>query len=321
MKIPVIARQAVSLCVLTTSAALLLGPVASGESIAGKTVAAPRKSRTITRTRSGLKKASWGSNVTITYPTGYIRYRSNGIPNHSRRAQYALPNDGVVVPDGESTAHAGEDPTKAQSYDFKIPTRPRKAATKTSTSLGAIGVMISGAVLFNPYEGDSVTVAKASNFTVKADDGTDVAFLDSCNGHPTPTGTYHYHALPTCITAKVDKRKGRSHIIGIAFDGYPIYGNRDIKGREVRASQLDRCNGIASATPEFPKGVYHYVLLNTQDSRSSIRCFNGKVDPSLTAMSGMPPAAGPRPRRTRPQIITGPPSARLSNFSCRLHMK
>lgn len=249
---------------------LAVGASGSGSSVSASAV-------TIT---SGLKKAKWGSNVKITYGKVNLRYRSNGIPNHARQAQYALPNAGVQVPTA-ATAHAGADPTRAQSYDFTIPTTPKKASKPTSTSLGPIGVMISGAVLFNPYEGDSTTVAKASNFTVKNAQGKDVAFLDSCNGHPTPMGQYHYHALPTCITAKVDTRTGPSHILGIALDGYPIYGDRDSKGKKITYAKLDRCNGITSATPEFPKGIYHYVLLNTNDSRSSIRCFTGKVDASL----------------------------------------
>ena len=229
----------------------------------------------------------------VTYPKGYIRYRSDGIPNHSRQAKYALP--GAAMPGGGDDFYAGDDPTAAQDYDFKIPTHPQKADTPTSTSLGTIGVMISGAALFNPYEGDGTTVATASNFTATDSDGVEWAFLDGCNGHPTPmSGAYHYHAIPKCVTSQVDKGKGKSHIIGIAFDGYPIYGDRDIKGKRVRAAQLDECNGLKSATPEFPKGIYHYVLLNTKSASSSIGCFRGEVDSSLTAMTGMnmPPAGG-----------------------------
>lgn len=260
-----------------------------------------------TSTAAGLKKARWGSNVTVTYAKGAVRYRSDGLPNHARQAEYALPNAGVVVP-GAATATAGADPTKAQSYDFTIPTTPKKAKKTTSTSLGTIGVMISGAALYNPYEGDGSTVAVQSNFTVKGTNGADVAFLDSCSGHPTPNaGAYHYHALPACVTAQVDKAKGPSHIIGLAFDGFPIYGNRDIKGRKVTVAKLDRCNGITSATPEYPKGIYHYVLPDTATSRSSIRCFAGTVSSSLVqAMPGM----GPRP-------AGGPPPA-VRSFVCDL---
>ena len=240
-------------------------------------------------TAAGLQAAKWGSNVTISFENGSIRYRSNGIPNHSRQAEYAVPNGGGRVPNA-MTAIAAPDPTVAQNYDFRIPTTPRKAARPTSTSLGTIGVMISGAALFNPYEGDGVTVATASNFTVKNAAGQDVAFLDTCNGHPTPMGSYHYHALPPCVTAAVDVAGGPSHLIGIAFDGYPIYGDRDLTGRQLTAADLDQCSGITSPTPEFPEGIYHYVLLNAANATSSIRCFSGEVTLGAAPMpAGMHP--------------------------------
>lgn len=276
-------------------AALALGACGGTDSSSGAAKAkakATAKSAADATTTAGIKAAKWGSNVTITFGDGSFEFKSDGLPNHARQTEYALPNSGVVVPSA-ATAYAAADPTKAQSYDFKIPTKPTKATTPTATSLGTIGVMISGATLFNPYEGNGTTVATASNFTVKNAAGNDVAFLDSCNGHPTPMGEYHYHALPACVTAVVDQPNGPSHIIGVAFDGFPIYGDRSIDGTKVTAAQLDACNGITSPTPEFPEGIYHYVLLDTADSTSSIRCFTGTVDSSLTRMANMPGTGRP----------------------------
>jgi hypothetical protein len=237
---------------------------------------------------TGFAQASWGDNITITIENGTLHYVSDGIPNHARNAEYAVPTAGVVVPDA-SSAVATADPTTTQTYDYTISLTPTMAAAPTSTSLGVIGVMISGASLFNPYEGDGTTVAAQSNFAVKNAAGEDVWFLDDCGGHPTPMGQYHYHKLPVCVTATIDEADGASHILGIAFDGFPIYGDRDIDGNQLTAADLDECNGITSPTPEFPEGVYHYVLLDVADSTSSIRCFSGEVDESLMslAMPGM----------------------------------
>ncbi len=223
----------------------------------------------------GYKKATWGAGVTVTYGDCTLTFTSNGLPNHTRPSEYALPNMGAMVPTA-ATSYAAADPTKAQSYDVTINTCKTVSSTTTKAPQGNIGYMISGSSLFNPYEGDGVTVALASNFSVKNSGGTDVFFLDTCNGHPTPTGIYHYHALPPCVTSQVDTEGGPSHIIGIALDGYPIYGNRDIAGKEVVAAQLDGCNGITSPTPEFPNGIYHYVLLETKDGSSSLRCTKGQ---------------------------------------------
>ena len=203
------------------------------------------------------------------------------------------------------------DPTTTHDYDYKIPTTPKKISKTTAAPLGSIGMMISGSVLFNPYEGDGTTVAMASNFTISAPDGSTAPFVDTCSGHPTPAmggggGQYHYHGLPACVSKEVDTSTGPSHIIGIAFDGFPIYGKRDIKGKVIPASKLDKCNGITSATPEFPKGIYHYVLPGTANATSSIRCFHGKVDSSLiTQMPNMggPPAGGPPPATARTSSV------------------
>lgn len=244
----------------------------------------------VVATSSAIKAAQWNPTVKFTYSKSSVLMQPTGIPNHSRDAYYAVPKAGVVVPDA-STAMVMKDPTKVQNYKFTIPTSPKYTSKVTSTSLGSIGVMISGAVLYNPFEGDGKTVAMASNFTITDSGGITASFVDKCAGHPTPgQGAYHYHGLPNCVTAKVDKATKPSHIIGFALDGFPIYGDRDIKGKQLTAKNLDQCNGIYSATPEFPKGIYHYVLLPTADVRSSIACFHGEVDSSQ--IQAMPPMGG-----------------------------
>jgi hypothetical protein len=241
-------------------------------------------------TSSAIKAAKWNPTVKLTYSKSSVLMQPTGIPNHARDAYYAVPNAGVVVPDA-TTANIIADPTKAQNYKFMIPTTPKYSSSVTNTSLGSIGVMISGAVLYNPFEGDGKTVAMANNFSITNSAGITASFVDKCAGHPTPgIGAYHYHGLPNCVTAKVDKVSKPSHIIGFALDGFPIYGDRDNKGKQVTAMKLDKCNGINSSTPEFPKGIYHYVLLGTADARSSIACFHGEVD--ATQIQAMPPMGG-----------------------------
>jgi hypothetical protein len=241
-------------------------------------------------TTDAIKTASWNPTVQLSYSDGSVIMEPNGIPDHERDAYYAVPDPGVIVPDS-STASLVTDPTKEQTYKFTIPTSPKYVSIVTSAPLGSIGVMISGSVLYNPFEGDGKTVAMASNFTITDASGNTGSFIDSCTGHPTlQQGAYHYHGLSTCVTAKVDEVSKPSHIIGFALDGFPIYGDRDINGKQITASNLDECNGIVSATPEFPGGIYHYVLLGTADARSSIACFHGEVDESqiqpMPAMGG-----------------------------------
>lgn len=241
---------------------------------------------------AGYKQAKWASNVTVTYPTDCsMTITSDGQPNHAINSYYLEPPIGsyttvvavapqsgmqlVVVP---YTARSGSTP-------MTFNTCPTKATT-TATSGGNIGIMISGPALFNATEGQNGRAAALTDnvsyaFTDSSGKAQIANFIDSCNGHPTPSlngNTYHYHGLPPCVTAQVDTVGGPSHLIGVAADGFPIYGNKDINGNSVTLAQLDECNGITSATPEFPNGVYHYVLPEgVTGFQSSLRCYSGTV--------------------------------------------
>ena len=251
-------------------------------------------------TSAVIEQLAWGAAQTVngvtydatatsaTLTDGTVTIASNGIPNHERDEYYAVGTAGVQLPNA-SNSQLVTDPTSEQDQSFSIPTRPEYSDTTTAAPLGSIGIMISGAVIFNPYEADNTTVAMSSNFTLNQD-GKTGSFIDQCAGHPGPGGEYHYHGNSECVTRQVDETGGGSHIIGLALDGYPIYGAYDIDGVEVTASELDECNGIFSATPEFPSGIYHYVLPLTTDETSSIRCFHGVVDESQ--IQPMPPMQG-----------------------------
>lgn len=225
----------------------------------------------------------WGDNVSITLKDDRFIYSSNGYPNHALNAEYVMPDDGTTcVPHPTAECTHIEPVETAVSYrtiTVEIPTRPEKVEDTTSLPFGAMGVMISGVEVYNPYEGDGVTVAMNGNFTLTNQDGVEVPFMDACNGHPSPhpAEAYHYHGRPECVTSQVDEEGGPSHIIGFAFDGFPIYGDRDIDGALIDPTTLDECNGIESPTPEFPEGVYHYVLLEVMTEQSTIRCLHGKL--------------------------------------------
>ena len=157
--------------------------------------------------------------------------------------------------------------------------------------------MISGSALFNATEGqtngpasltDNVTyTGRIYKNGVSTGITATASFIDSCNGHPSPRAagdTCHYHGLPPCVTAQLDAVGSPSHLIGVAANGFPIYGSKDINGTTVTIAQLDAGNGITSPTPEFPKRVYHYVLPESVTSfQSSPRYYSGTVTKSQIA--------------------------------------
>ena len=170
---------------------------------------------------------------------------------------------------------------------FRIPLNPVTNTTSTDTALGTVGVAINGMPIYNPFEDSNQTAATGRIFS-------------GCCGHPQLTGVYHYHKYPTCLRLlkgdvwQSEKEKcdeidallasgGHSPLIGFALDGWPVYGpvgwkdsNRqskllkssytgsaDAAGNPlyaVASGDLDECNGLFSPTPEYPEGIYHYVM-------------------------------------------------------------
>lgn len=282
-------------CVVCTIATMVLGLLVS----CGGAAATATTTTTSTNMYAAAYMAitNWGTGVTATFPSSCtMNITATGTPP-AHNAYYLAPaGSGQTVvattPSGISLAvvpySGGLSNGKAISASFNI--CPTKAASSTNSAGGAIGFISSGEVLFNPYEA-TMTVAMADNasYTFSSGGTTYTAyFVDQCNSHPTGgTGggsTWHYHAVPTCWTTTVDGSTGPSHIIGIALDGFPIYGGRDVSGNVVAASSLDACNGITSPTPEFPSGAYHYVLpIGVTTKQSSLGCYSGTASATVTA--------------------------------------
>lgn len=260
---------------------------------------------------------AWQSGATVTFPTSCtMTITTTGVPPY--HASYYLAPTSTQYPTAVAYTPISNTamsvvpytPSSITGATATINICPTKASSTTSTNMGTIGYMVSGEAIFNPYEGgpnpppamsDNVSYTFTSNGTSYT-----ASFIDQCNSHPTPLANgydWHHHGIPTCLVATVDGTSGPSHMIGIALDGFPIYGGRDINGAVINTSQLDACNGITSSTPEFPSGAYHYVLpYNVTGNKSSINCYAGSVSPTLMAqasqkhcdMKSMQPAKRPR---------------------------
>jgi hypothetical protein len=245
------------------------------------------------------KAMSWGNTVTATFPGACeMTLTTTGKPDYTPNPYYLAPagagqtvvahtavtNTAVAV---ISYANMIEPNLEGSSANIDI--CPTRAASTTATGLGAIGYLISGTAMFNPFEMDASTAAVADNASYTFTDSNGMSqtayFLDQCDSHSNGT-TWHAHGNPSCVTSQVDKPNGASHIIGIALDGFPVYGGYDINGNAVTVSQLDACNGITSPTPEFPTGAYHYVLpIGVTTKNASINCYAGTVSSGTLAQA------------------------------------
>ena len=113
------------------------------------------------------------------------------------------------------------------------------------TPLGQIGIAGNGVAIFNPSAGAGLNPPSGFSWVAAGESPFINSGEDSCGGHPEQNGIYHYHDphFLDCWKAggsmasyndyygstqyngdNIRHPDGHSKIIGIAFDGFPIYG-------------------------------------------------------------------------------------------------
>ncbi|XP_078689838.1 uncharacterized protein LOC144921083 [Branchiostoma floridae x Branchiostoma belcheri] len=191
------------------------------------------KARDVTEQNTGLK-----GTVTVTEAGDVITIVSNGIPDHATAIYPNQHNPNSIV---------------AQNYRFTIPKNPQVASQTSCLPMGPVGVAINGVPIFNP-------------FTIECLDAKENEVFDECDGHPAPGGQYHYHIHPDCV---FDGTSSHSQIVGVAADGFAIYGPVDDDGTVLTNADLDECHG------RMKNGVYRYHVTN--EYPYFMACFKGAV--------------------------------------------
>ena len=151
-----------------------------------------------------------------------------------------------------------------QNNVWMIPTTPTPTSTPAIdvlNTLGPIGVTITGASFYNPYDGGGVPAP--GNIC-----------MDYCQGHASPDGSYHYHQMSPCFNQN-DDPDGHSGLVGYAFDGYAIYGLNDTGGSPP--TDLDECGGHTDSV----RG-YHYHFQS--EFPFTLGCYRG--EPELSNFAG-----------------------------------
>ena len=266
--------------------------------------------------------------VSITMNETHITITSNGLPDH----------------DFESTLACSEanDCTRAQNYEWSIPRSPTNDTSgghdatncpeangdyECAPALGEVAIAINGVPFFGPEDGPGGD-AVASQHGMYEEDRQNIE-LGVCHGHSGMGGTYHYHADANCLhwhpeegdtildydistpaaVAQNTANGSHSAVVGVAMDGYPIYGfwgyDDDMNVVEMKSSyklkegetgyngiddyvyveglgHLDVCNGHFGPTPEFPDGIYHYhsTMMNGEGEMGFpyfLLCYHGET--------------------------------------------
>lgn len=174
-----------------------------------------------------------------------ITIETTGLPNHTTpywsesHPLYVAP---TVTSQGNMTPTRIDTSGRDLSGTLTVSAVPKKASSSTATSLGAIGISVSGAYIYNDQEGNGPLDGAAGS-------------LDYTGAHIGPS-QYHYHLEPLAFTDDDDK------LIGIMADGFLIYGRRDYPSNEYPLD-LDTSGGHVGPTVHNPDGEeYHYHIIN-----------------------------------------------------------
>ena len=186
--------------------------------------------------------------VTISYDGDDVTIESTALPNHTS-PYWDTSNSLYIDPVVADVSQMSPGTINAGSYTLTVPLCPSIASTTSSTGLGAIGISVTGAPIFNDQEGPNIALSAqvASGF-------------DYAGGHNGPSG-YHYHLESSDVPENTVLSHDDSELIGIMQDGFLLYGRRDTDGSYP--TDLDESGGQVGVTPHSNgEEVYHYHVIN-----------------------------------------------------------
>lgn len=202
-------------------------------------------------------------------------FTTNDLPNHPTGIYPIAQTDDAFLYDRNQASIA------TQNMRVELPANPKLAA-QPSCAPGAVGILVTGTVLFNALDapGRDAVAHEAQ---------------DSCQGHPQESGVYHYHSATTCLPDKTTG-DGHSTLIGYSLDGFGIYGRRGEGGKILASANLDACHGHTHAIAWNGKKVSMYHYHATWDFPYTVGCMRGTYDMrDVMVLSGPAPDMRGRP--------------------------
>jgi len=199
----------------------------------------------------------WSSSFTSTLNNMFLVISANGLPTHSTGTYPVARADPAYQYDKNPNA------ILSQNLDWRIPANPQLAASPGCLPMGSIGILLTGAALFNPADAD-------------IRDGVAWEVQDACEGHPTGMmggNIYHYHNVSRCV--EQDTAGQHSPLVGYIADGFGIYGNLGEGGVALTNASLDECHGHTHIITinSLQTSQYHYH--KTLEFPYAVGCFKG----------------------------------------------
>ncbi len=220
-----------ALAIASVALAALVPATTSAPATGAGTSPAPRGSGGAPAASSMASTGVRGTNgyanqVTIVLSGDYRFITSNGIPNHATGPFPNPHNPNAISP---------------QQHYFRVPVHPMVAAEATPYGLGRFGVALNG-VPFEAAGAEYWNGNPASGWQYEVMGGHLDLGLDVNNAHVQPSGSYHYHGLPTgYITPFAAMTSQKMVLLGYAGDGFPIYnqyGHTDPKDAKSPLKKL-----------------------------------------------------------------------------------
>jgi hypothetical protein len=180
-------------------------------------------------------------NTTIYLDGSNVVIETNGLPNHTS-PYWSTSHPLYVAPSVATNLAPGNIDDFNGSYTLRVPANAAKASSSSATGLGAIGISISGSVIYNDQEGNNVPLDNAA------------PSLDYTGAHTGPQ-SYHYHLEPKAWS------NDDTALIGIISDGFFLYG-RKCNASGTYPTGLDTSGGHSSTTQHHSEAVYHYHIQN-----------------------------------------------------------
>ena len=169
---------------------------------------------------------SWPSHTFATALSGATRtITGNALPDHTTGTFPIAKTDPAYAYDQNPNS------ISAQTLSWSLPAIPTVATTESCLDGGPIGVLLTGAALFDALDGEGRDALAHET-------------QDACQAHPQQSGQYHYHSLTECLA---DPGTGHSALLGYARDGFGIYGVRGENGETLTNADLDECHGHTHA--------------------------------------------------------------------------
>lgn len=185
--------------------------------------------------------------VTFSFSGDEVTIESNGLPNHT--SPYWEDTEPLHI-DQVVGDHLTPGTIRSGSFTVTVPTSPELAATSSATGLGAIGISVTGAPIFNDQEGPN-----------RALDLPTAMGFDYAGGHNGPSG-YHYHIESSNVSENTTLSFDDEKLVGIMADGFLIYG-RKCNSDGDHPTDLDESGGHISTTQHSDGAeFYHYHIIN-----------------------------------------------------------